>query len=1152
MSIDTPESGPGGRLLAEIAPLTGPERMHRLALYARTHRDEPLLAVTAAGLDALGQPAFGAHLALAARDTALLSGYLTGPDQDLSRRLLSRCHGLPLPNQVFVEILDNASYRLRRTLYTALYLGRRTEAADRLLPVVRERHGAGEAVLLLPACSGAVVDEQLDELAHRVEGWNRFARRHPRLLVARLERELDTAQNPDLIWAGPWNHAAWALSDEAPELLLPFLRGRREPHSSFPAYAGARRLLHTRGDDIHYANRYPALTHGSRHIRDLLKAMHDAKPRALAVLRAMRYADRTPILERFIAEGGGERAALLPYLGLLPAERARAEARRILAYLESLRTAQPDHAEHRDTEALSHLPFGEAEAALTKAARAPDPERREHALYWLVVAAGREGTDTLARVLGSVLARSAADRHHVRGSVPLALGTLSPHLIGPDTLPQLYRLLEDNLAAPDLDSGVAAALRHLAVHLLHHLAGSEREDLAGWALTSLTRLTERLGERGFDYRHGTVYAHWHRRPTPGHTRTLAAALTRDRARELYTRLAPVLDRARARGAHQSTVALARALDRHLYALPDLLDRALSEVILADPATSTAQEAAALHMRGIRPGERAQNLFRAAPATALIPPVWERLARLRPALVPETLAAVAPLGRAGGRLPQRFVSVRTGLAGSWLETERGAAAEYLWDTAADRANDTSMRAEALRGLGALPGGADLLLPWLEEDDGWLRETVLVRLARTDQPERVLTVLLEHASEGTSSRAVVAVLGSCARRVAPTVLLELLGGVLTAPGKVSVRKTAARVLGQVRPPGGIELLVGLLDQEDLHRDVRAAVLQALIANNDHPVVLPALEERRSTFGDPVARSALLAQSPLEVHPDQRLRAARFMLSLPAVGDPVVDEHPLVCGQVAGWALWDTELAEKVIADLRDLTLSDLRVLRTFAGLLHEQRYRDRLADVVADLADLCPAPADRGVPLRKPEVDREPSLPGRVAELVRMLGHRLQARTDMERPVPGLDRAVDRLTAHPGLRAEAVDLRLADLPVLTWDRHRSVPVDVFGARVSAWAELAARHPGSRSATPQAAASAVLSGTASREGNLLHVAELLRHLTDLALRDTTPAGRLLGLVAVELAGRQGATQGWTGPWAGIVADLGQSPHEEVRVAAWRTAAL
>ena len=177
-------------------------------------------------------------------------------------------------------------------------------------------------------------------------------------------------------------------------------------------------------------------------MRGLIKAMNDADPRALPILRVMCQADRTPIIDRFVAEGGGEKAALLPYASLLSADRAVSEARRILAYLERFRAAHPDHT-HRDVEALAHLPFTEAEPELAKAAGDPDPERREHALYWLVVAAGRDGADTLARVLAVRVARSAADQDHVRRSPLLALGVLSPAALTPETLPALYRLLDE-------------------------------------------------------------------------------------------------------------------------------------------------------------------------------------------------------------------------------------------------------------------------------------------------------------------------------------------------------------------------------------------------------------------------------------------------------------------------------------------------------------------------------------------------------------------------------------------------------------------------------------------------------------------------------------------------------------------------------------
>ncbi|MGW8438094.1 HEAT repeat domain-containing protein [Nocardiopsis sp. NPDC055879] len=1149
MPEDIPENGPARRLLADVVPLTGSERMRRLALYARQHRHGPLLAETVSGLDALDEPALGAHLALAARDPALITRYLNGADQDLRRSVLCRTPGMALPDQTFEALLDDASHRLRRTLYVVLYRDHRTTVADRILPLVRERHGEREAASLLPACSTPTVDAHLDELAHRVEGWSRFARRHPDPLLRRLEREKDTSPITGLIWAHPWYRVAEALAKTSPELLVPFLRERLEPNAPSTHYVQAHRLLHAEGDALHYPARYPAYARDRRDVGGLIKTMHDAGPRALPILRVMRYVDRAPIIDRFVAEGGGERATLLPYLGLLPADRTVTEARRILDYLESFRAVHPDHT-HRDVEALAHLPFEEAEPALSQAAGDPDPDRREHALYWLVVAAGRDGAGALARVLTTRTARSAADRDQVRRSLPLALGVLPPTVMAPETLPDLYRLLDDDLAAPDTTHATRWALGHLALRVLRHPLARDRTDLTEWALTVLARLIERHGGDGVTGYGRGAYERWHRRPTLGRRWTLAEVLTPDRARDLYDRLAPALARARARGDHDGTLVLARALGHHLYGIPPLLDHDLREVVVADPPVARAYEAAVLHLRGTRPGERAERLFRAAPATVLIEPVWERLARLRSDLVVEALREAARLRTGGGRPPHRIVEIHRDLIRTWTSVEHAHAAEYLRGVVEDMVDHDLIPARALDGLSALPGAMDHLLPWVEAG-AWTKEPALIRTARSDDPERALGVLLEHVDEGTSSRAVVAVLGSCARRVRSSTLVASLGEVLARPGKVSVRKTAARILGLVRPTGGLELLVDLLDQENPHRDVRAAVLEALIAGSDHPGVLPALEERVATFDDPVARSTLLAHPPLDVRPDLRARVARFMVSLPESGDPAIDESVDVCARISGWALWDEALAETLIEDLKDLSRSDQRVLRLFEGLLREDRYRKRLPAVVAELADLCP-PVGREVPVRGPETDRRPSLPHRAVATARILAERIRGRDDPYTAVPGLDHAVERLAAHPGLRAEALLLRLADLPTLTWNRNRILPAEVFEARVRAWADLAARHPGDRSATPEAAVADLLPSGIVHGVGPRHLAVLLRHLVAPAQRDRGEAGRLVGLVAVALAEREGRRQDWSDPWARLIADLGASPHEDVRVAAWRAASL
>ncbi|WP_435107482.1 hypothetical protein [Nocardiopsis synnemataformans] len=1194
LSPTAPTYGSATSLLRSVEDRAASRRMRVLALYARDHAGTPHLTEILRQLETAGRGRLAVHMAAAARDTDTLALHLAGPDPELRRAALCALREPSLPDQAVPPVLDDAPTGLRRALYRTLYHARRTGLADSLLSRVRAEYGDAEAAALLPACSPAQVAAHLPGLRHAVRSWRRLARRHPDALLDLL-REAHARGGwtferlPDL------RRVLQALDPVRPAELGTLLRELGEERRGLALLAPhTHRLLYRDGDERHYSTRYPAGPGGTRDIRRLSRHARHTPAEVLPVLRAMPLPVRTAHLDRIARRGDGYGALLLlPYLDLLPRDRAEAEARRALAEVtafqsRSTRYGDPD----KDLDAIAHLPYGEAAGPLEEAASAGDPDRRARGLARLVEATARTGDPRLlARVLTERAERSRAERDPVRRSLLCALSRVSPPLLARASLPALHRLLADTLGSRDTSADTRRALRDLAAALLRHPLTRQNAEATDWALEAYTGLVARFGARGLGER-GRPRSRppWWSAPRRWAARAaldpaLDQVLPRGLERELYRRLAPALDDARARGDLAPAVALARELGRRAHGVPELREH-LAAALGHDTSTTgsvnttgpsnlrgavaptgtegttdssglrytgtgalttaeteaTAREAAELYLTG--PGARAdaRALFDADPSAARVPRVWSLLVRhAEPSALRTAFDAVGEhrAADAGAWVP--VLDRRT--VRDWPEELCARAADHLAGIADDPSQAIDDRERALRGLGALPGAADRLTPYLDGPDTVLREAALSALGRCDEPARALDLVLAHA-DGPRSRAAGPALSRCAKGVAPSRLGPALCRVLDGPAKVTVRKAAARLLEHHRPPGGIEHLARVLDTGDgLHRDVRAAVAGALMRALDHPEALPALARNAHGFTRVEVQFAVLQISPLACPPSRREGAAQVVASLP---EPSRD-HWRFPGWTSRWAPWTDHNLDALADAVCDMGRDGERAIRAFGQLLLDGRGTDRISGMLARLLAAVPRP-EHGVPARGPLRKSEDSAHRRVKRLVGLLQNRMSESGDRD---PVLEEQVDAVLGLLGTREEyapeALFLVQRRIAVACAPPEGDPSVRELADLLLAGAHLLAREP-----FDQGDPNRLLQpfrGTYRRSGVEPRVLEaVVRRLFGAASATQGAAGETAALLGLRLVKGAGDEADWDGPWPRLLSRAGDLGHERVRAAAWR----
>ncbi|OOC53409.1 MULTISPECIES: hypothetical protein [Nocardiopsis] len=1162
MSPTAPTYGSATRLLHSLEDGAVSRRMRVLALYARDHAGTSHLAGILRQLETSGHGRLAVHMATVARDTGTLARHLAGPDHELRRAALRAVRDLP--GEAVAPALDDAPTGLRRALYRALFHARRTGAADTLLPRVRAEYGDAEAAALLPACSPGQVVRHLPDLLHAVRSWRRLARRHPDVLLGHL-RELGAENGGLPVRLPAWRRALQALDPVRPagtgalvEELEP--RGRRLLH----LLPHAQRLPYRDGDRHQYPFRYPALPGGGRSVRELFQQMLHSPPSALSVLRAMPQPMSTAYLDRFVQERSGYGTlALLPYLGLLPRERAEAGARRALAQINVFQGRRARYADpHKDLDAIAHLPYGEAAGPLDDAAAAGDTDRRARGLARLVEATARTGDPRLlARVLAGRAERARAERDPVRRSLLCALASVAPPLLAEASLPALHRLLTDTLRSRDTSAGTRRSLRDLAARLLRHPRTREDADAVEWALEAYTGLVTRfgargLGERGRPRSRPPWWSGPHRTPASSDSEpTLDQVLPRGAEGELHRRLAPVLDAARARGDFSPVVALARELGRRVHGVPEIREHLAAAVLhhakttsdigttrASDSAgTGTAGEAAKLYLTGRDARADALALFDADQAAARVPRVWEVLARHHTPSALRAALDAAEHRSADGRAWVPRTDRR--VARDWPEPLRARVVDHLAGIADDHSLALDDREDALCELGSLPGTADRIAPYLDGPDTVLREAAVSALGRGDDPGRALDLVLAHA-DGPRSRAAGPAMSRCARAVAPSRLGPALARALDGPAKVTVRKAAARLLEHHRPPGGIERLVRVLDAGGgQHRDVRAAAAGALMRALDHPAALPALVRHVHGFTEVEVQFALLRVPPQACPPPLRKAAARMVASLPAPSRG----HWRFQGWTSRWAPWADHDVDEVVEAVCDLDRDGEQAIQALGALVLAGKGADRIRGILGRLLAAVPGP-EHGVPLRRSHRERGDSAHRRVRRVLRLLHGSTAVGGDGARVLEEQRRSVLGLLASRDeylVEADAVVRRMigAGIGAAGETHARSL-----AGLILLTARLMARRPALTWRTERLVRSMV--GFRGDRVPLETLEEVVRHVFDTAARTDGAVGETVALVGLRIVERAGTETEWSGAWPELLSRAGDLGHGAVRVEAWRIA--
>lgn len=885
-------------LLAALDRETHAARYRRVVDLARASRGSADLGTALDGL--VAESDSHAVLAVAgaavAGDTPRLVRLSAHPTPRVAR---AAARALPLAEatELITESYAAAAPTDRRLLRRRLGAERRTDVVDALMRLDLDDR---ERARLLAFASEAVAAAYLPDLADLVPSVRALATRHPEVVLRHL-RERATGALP-LVRAHWWTWAApgvGSLVAHDPAGVLDLLEADR------PAGAVAKGVIDHLGALMRYDGHRVAvlLTHANNALphrlpSGLRRNAHLLSPHdRVRVARWLRgredllaeFLDALPPSERaavfdgaFAGIGTSQRVWSEVLLAVLPRETRHREAQRIcgLGQVVAVDSVRLHHS--------AWLPATEATEEVGDSVRAARSEERAAAHVALLLSSARERrTDYLAGAL-SRLSALRNEQDPVRLAVANALTRVSPRLLADVGLADVEGFARSVAAARDTSPGTLHALQLTVWKVIEEALARRDEAIVREGLDIIDVLTGPRGRSWF--------------PAFG-------GLPRGAEQMIVNAFLPRLQTAAAKDDYQLLFDLAYALGERARGIPEL--DALLHRALRAPNDGTVRAAAELWLADPRTrSARIEEALRIDESLAVLAVVQHNLSHSRQDLLPVLWKRASLRGRLWGR-KSGFVPLLDGPFGRWLPRQVAAYADALEAVIATPDTPTWTVARTIRVLGRLPGiGLTHADHHAASSHLERREAALATLAWTDRPGDALGRLLAIRT-GDETRVAMYAAGRCLRDVPAARALPLLADALRDPAaKVTARKELVRLLGLIRTPAALDLLVSVGLDPHTHRDVRITVGRTIRAWLD--------DERSWDVLDSVValgRDGML--SILETQPPQlpvRHRRRYAALLLPQ-STPVSQSAPVLGETIRAlgtWAPWLPE-AMTVLAGL-----------------------------------------------------------------------------------------------------------------------------------------------------------------------------------------------------------------------------------------------
>jgi hypothetical protein len=960
-------------LLTELDQVGHAERVRRLALLGRdaagTVELNNLLEQLQRG-DSYEQM-LCLFASVAARDSTRILAALQSDSVLLRNYAAAACWAVPDDDALAAVVLKVAP-DTRQRLIKAIAQQRRTELAERLLPQIRAHFGNKLAILLLPACTPATLEQVLAEDSHLIHNWRLLAWRYPDILIRHLQQTFETA--PRRAYHSLWLRfdTAWVpLALQQPEKVVEFIAAFFDP----PSF----RYENLSGGVYYWTSSLPGIP------SKLLEILTKRVPEAIFTLltradfreQLRRSGLPMAVLKHFRLFSPEQQVSLLQplveqpeYVALalaqLPPSVRAARFAAVYAEIDTQHTFWPDdllevlpHAERsklaqhmltrreirenpqRQLAMTAYDDIDNARPVLEQAASAALADERAEALALLVrcTARYRRGlSETL-----TFLQRLKNEQDPVRNVVWEALEKVPPRLFQAEHVTLLTQMVDFSIEARDSSYATLTLIGNLAFRLLSVTV--PKSELFSFSLDTLCKIAQ----------HDT------RLPS------LSKNLPRGTEKAIVEGFIPLIRAFEKYEQHNFLLALAQALDKRGWEMATL--QSLLETVINAKPDYLARHAISLWLAAPKTRDsRVRQLLDSDPSVITHDSVFQHLHHRRQEWLEPFLTGKPIKGRFLTGKTFYLLPASNGFH-RWLPRQQQAFTKWLHTVAKDNKQEVEKRVQAIHTLAQIPTSDTATFgTYLKSEEVAIIEAALGALSWIDRPSAALPILLQYL-DSDRARVAMYALPRCARFVEPAYLVTVLKELLSRDHlRVTVHKEAIRLLGTYATSASLPLLRTQWQRPSIHRDVQIAIGHAARNLLNHEEAWLLLEKMAQSEDIDITRS-LCTQQPSVLAEAARVRYARLLVNLTQHTEVQVRREAFIA--LKAWTVGaEAEIAAAAVSRIIDLENSPewKSALEVLLICCSDGAVTERLDEVVqalvnAPITDDVNAMPERDLPARQ---------------------------------------------------------------------------------------------------------------------------------------------------------------------------------------------
>lgn len=859
-------------LLKKLSFLGYSDRQKNMAILCRNNKEKEGLSSLLEDFLLQGS-AYEGKLALigaeAARDYSVIILALEHPSISVQLEAVSLLVKV-VPNEScnIEEIIENLSYECRKKLLKEIYVYKRQDFAEVLLPIVYSSFGAKEAARLISVCTEETVRKWLPKIEYAIVNWKMLSITYPKIVKERFKANLEKAAYREKIYV--WYRffsAVKELSVTDSDFILNCALNIGPKNVIFSVLKNKLRVLLSRN-----SNKVYELLVSDECINDLLirgipksilshgkylskeqwinigKILKDKPYYIKKLLHSVAPSKRGEIFDAIYENNKGKNIIFSEdILHELPNDIRDREAKEAMTFPE----VYEDKVKLMNFAAYEYI--DNAKKILLKEINSSDVEKRSIAYSRLIRSAdlSKKGMGEVLKVLTYIK----NDQDLVKCAVFRELSNCSPADFTNENIGELLILTDYAINGMDSSYETLYLVQKFVFKLMQYNGKNKKSEIFNFAMDTIIKIVIKTGELELS--------------------SFENNMPKGVEVEFFKKIYPVALEAKNKENYELIVNLAKVFGKRGYKIERLQE--LIKEVIKGKNEKTSIEAVKYYIKDKKnKDKRVKELLDSDKSYIYVDEVFEYIHRKRQEWLEPFISSKVIKGKFLSGDTIYLVPAEKGFD-RWLPEQQKLFASMLESIALSDRYNTNFRVEAIERISKMPDYFENdILTLLKNENIEIVETVLYSLSLIDNKEKAFKVLLENLMGDTAKTAIAALskcIGSINPKYAPSIIKEILD---RDKLKLTVRKELIRILGKYRFKESMFIITDEFNKEKVHKDVLISIGQAVRCFLDDERSWSILK-KLSEIDDSEVVLSLLNQSPKEIPLDKRKNYLGVLLKI-----------------------------------------------------------------------------------------------------------------------------------------------------------------------------------------------------------------------------------------------------------------------------------